>query len=408
MILSSLGFIGWDSIEPVILSSLTCYHPILFVGLHGCNKTDGARILSEELIGPECEYRKYDLRFLRQDDFLGYADPSSLMKGTVTHIPTAISIWNADAVLIDEINRVNPMVASKAMELVREKTVMGLKTKVQYVFGSLNPPGAYSTSYLDPALASRFSICRVPSTEDLATDDHIGDIVSLFSTGGKAASSGDKLRSLIFSARKKSLTVADKKAIASQVTMVVGSLLRKGIAVQPREIRSIVHLLFSLRKLEMCGYTVDIAARADVILSKIPELFGVCREKVDYSTIRAFLRESLASLELDPDYFSNDPNVVLSSDTLRKEDRPFWLASMRDACDDSSSSVLLEFIKNLGEFEDITPDEYNMLAHTCFITFLKNSDTVLPADVGNLDSSHGSLTLLVKKFLSGTMSGKSS
>lgn len=118
-----IGIHGWDDIEPLILSAILSDMSILFIGDIGSNKTEGSKVIAKALLNADIEFRNYEVPTLNFDDLIGFVNPKHLANGTLEFVPTPLSIWNADAVLFDEINRANPFIQSKLHELVRTRTL---------------------------------------------------------------------------------------------------------------------------------------------------------------------------------------------------------------------------------------------------------------------------------------------
>ncbi|HPN65516.1 MAG TPA: MoxR family ATPase [Candidatus Goldiibacteriota bacterium] len=170
MFLEKMGIYGISKIEPAILAGLVNGDPVLLIGTHGTAKTTLCRRLAEAL---SLEYFAYDASKAMFEDMIGFPDPSSITKGEIKYIPTPLSIWSREFILVDEISRARAEMQNKWLEIIRGKQVMGLKAeKLKYVFAAMNPLN-YAGSYpLDEALAGRFAfIIKVPELSEMNSED---------------------------------------------------------------------------------------------------------------------------------------------------------------------------------------------------------------------------------------------
>ena len=118
MILEKLGIYGWKDLEEnLALTSLLTGDPLLLIGNHGCAKTHVAYRMAEAL---GKAFLAYDASKAMFEDILGYPNIEKLKKGIVEYIPSKITVWDKEFILIDELNRGVPELQSKWMELIRE------------------------------------------------------------------------------------------------------------------------------------------------------------------------------------------------------------------------------------------------------------------------------------------------
>jgi MoxR-like ATPase len=115
MLFNQINIYGWDDIEPVILAAIVSELPVLLIGDIGSNKTEGAEAISRAVLGAKIDFRAYEVPTLNFDDLIGFMNPKSLARGELDFVHTPLSIWKADAVLFDEINRANPNFLLKLM-----------------------------------------------------------------------------------------------------------------------------------------------------------------------------------------------------------------------------------------------------------------------------------------------------
>jgi hypothetical protein len=168
-IFSSLGIYGYEAIEWPILAGLVTGDPILLVGNHGSAKTYLCRQLASAL---NMRFKAYDAAKNLFEDVIGFPDPQALQDGRIGYIPTDISVWGTEFLLVDEISRANPEMQSKWLEIIRNRTVMGKAIDgLQYILAAMNPPSYLGAYPLDAALAGRFTIiATTPDCWDMPDD----------------------------------------------------------------------------------------------------------------------------------------------------------------------------------------------------------------------------------------------
>ena len=167
--LEKLGIYGMEKIERAILAGLVTGDPILLVGTHGAGKT----LLSARLAkAMGLNYWAYDASKALFEDVLGFPDPSSLASGQIEYVPTPISIWGKEFVLIDELSRANPAMQNKWLEVIRSRRIMGKDLDgLKYIIAAMNPPSYVGAHPLDPALAGRFAfVVTVPEVSDMSPE----------------------------------------------------------------------------------------------------------------------------------------------------------------------------------------------------------------------------------------------
>jgi len=119
-LLRSLGIAGWGALEPAILAALATESPILLIGPHGTAKTLLLQRLAEAL---GLAFRHYNASILSFDDLLGYPVPQD---GRLVYLQTPATIWEAEAVLFDEVSRCRPELQNKLFPLIHERVAQGL------------------------------------------------------------------------------------------------------------------------------------------------------------------------------------------------------------------------------------------------------------------------------------------
>ncbi|MBW1996631.1 MAG: MoxR family ATPase [Deltaproteobacteria bacterium] len=175
-ILRDLGFVGLESIENSIMAGLVTGDPVLLVGTHGSAKTALVRTLAEAM---GLEYWAYDSSKALFEDMIGFPDPGKLLSGSVDYVPTPLSIWDKEFILIDEISRAAPSMQNKWLEVIRSRQVMGKPlASLKFIFAAMNPPGYLGAYPLDTALASRFAfIIEMPEAKEM-DDDELKDVIT--------------------------------------------------------------------------------------------------------------------------------------------------------------------------------------------------------------------------------------
>ena len=169
-----LGLEGWEALDPIILAALASEEPLLLIGKHGTAKSFLLERLARAL---DLEFRFYNASLVNYDDLVGFPIPDKT-NSSLKYIGTPSSIWDAEVVFLDEINRTRPELQNKLFPIVHERRVQGIQLeKLRYRWAAMNPPpcendeeaDAYlGAEPLDPALADRFAfIVPVPAWSEL-------------------------------------------------------------------------------------------------------------------------------------------------------------------------------------------------------------------------------------------------
>lgn len=176
-LLRALGLEGWDELEPVVLASLCAEAPLLLVGPHGSAKSFALERLAASL---GLRFRAYNASLLHFDDLVGIPLPDESGKG-LRYVSTPTSIWDAEVVFVDELNRTRPELQNKIFPIVHERRVQGVSlTELRHRWAAMNPPvreeakpgeaNYLGAEPLDPALADRFAfVVEAPSWGELST-----------------------------------------------------------------------------------------------------------------------------------------------------------------------------------------------------------------------------------------------
>lgn len=360
MILNKLGILGWDHIEPIVLAALVTKEPIMFVGDHGANKTEGSYTLSQASLGDEVRFQTYDCPTIQTDDLLGYPNPEALKEGRpMEFVPTGISVWDKQAILLDELNKASHFVQAKLLELVRTRRVMGLPTQIRQVFAAINPPEKYSAVYMDLALASRFVIVKVPGIKEL----HRRELMALYAQ--KGPSGHKKLFSLLSAAGESSL---DKKEYDSLIAMGIklATEISKLTVYSVRQMQMLIRLLISVNKIRNSfGRSINLNYEQLVTLvaSTIPQLHGITTAKVSTKILEGNIKQIIMGFQLkDPLITSVDIVELISAP--KTQDMYAWAAETSNAIShEKSKTVALKAAKALAAIRgNIPEDTFNVLA----------------------------------------------
>jgi hypothetical protein len=188
MLLEQLGIYGWKAQdENLLLASILTGDPLLLIGNHGCAKTHVAHKVAQAL---GRKFLVYDASKAMFEDVLGYPNVEKLKEGQVEYVPSAVTIWDKELVLIDELNRAVPELQSKWLEIIRSRKIMGYDTRVKWVWAAMNPLTYSATNALDDALIGRFAtFLYPPDVLEMKEDDRIR--VAMHLNGDDAPSLGE-------------------------------------------------------------------------------------------------------------------------------------------------------------------------------------------------------------------------
>jgi len=92
-----------------------------------------------------------------QKDVLGYPNVEKLKQGVVEYVPSPVTVWDKELILIDELDRAIPELQSKWLEVIRSRKIMGFPTKVKWVWAAMNPMSYSATQALDEVFVGRFA-----------------------------------------------------------------------------------------------------------------------------------------------------------------------------------------------------------------------------------------------------------
>ena len=160
MIPNQLGIFDWrEADESLVLASLLTGDPLLLIGNHGCAMTHVASKIAEAL---GHKFLVYDSSKAMFEDTLGYPNVENLKQGVVKYVPSPVTVWDKEMILIDEINRAVFECQNRWLEIIRSRKIMGFPTRVKWVCAVMNPLSYSATNALDNALVGRFAIFLYP------------------------------------------------------------------------------------------------------------------------------------------------------------------------------------------------------------------------------------------------------
>jgi MoxR-like ATPase len=175
-LITALGLVGLDALEPVVLASLATASPLLLIGAHGSAKSLLLERIAQAL---GLRWRHYNAALVNYDDLVGYPLPDE--RGQLRFVETPASVWGAQAVFVDEISRARLDMQNRLFPIVHERRVQGIDlADLRHRWAAMNPPAAdddgdspYAGSHpLDAALADRFALhVQMPDWRQFGAED---------------------------------------------------------------------------------------------------------------------------------------------------------------------------------------------------------------------------------------------
>jgi hypothetical protein len=363
MIFKKLGVYGWkEQDENLALASLLTGDPMLLIGNHGCAKTHLANRIAQALVK---RFLVYDASKAMFEDVLGYPNVEKLKQGVVEYVPSKVTVWDKEFILIDELNRAVPELQSKWLELIRSRKIMGYETKVKWVWSAMNPMTYSATQILDEALIGRFALfVYPPDVLQMGEDDRIrvtklinGDDAPAMkewmpdNKNGKSISiidikqTGEKLNSMLYKAAGHFFRLKEEMETLSEFLAKFACLLTqetKGeISLDGRRLGFIYRNILANRAVELAKaevFAVENGSFVDsaryVVQSSIP--IGL----TDGSPKR---EESIHKIEICFDLLSS---YFQKSSEIHKVDLIYELFTTKDVM--RKTEILIN--ENLGEF----------------------------------------------------------
>jgi MoxR-like ATPase len=385
--LKELGVFGYAPVEPVILAALASGDPLLLVGKAGTGKTFLLNSLSEAL---GLEHRHYNASLIAFDDLVGFPWPDE-KTGGIRYIETPATVWQAESMLIDEINRCKPEHQNRLFSLIQERRIQGLKLeKLRYRWAAMNPPGfeqdgeSYSgVEPLDSALADRFAfVVNVSDWADLGEEDQ----KLITDPRGEGQISRDQcgLAAFIKEAQAKlaEKTKAPPPVVLEYCRAVATTLGQAGLRISPRRVRQLARNLLALE----CVSSLPRERLFRLGLQwSLPQRTGI--KQPDDAVIAAAHRTAWDSVALEGDEkwlheFHLQPDLPKKVEHLLTCTNP-----------DIGTVAVSQFLATA------TPHDSAVFAYSLFPALLENPGTVVGEeglhDLGNIarDILHIDLTL---------------
>jgi hypothetical protein len=338
MLFDHIGIHGWDGIEPLILSAVVSDLSIILIGDIGSNKTEGSKVIAKALLKSNIQFRNYEVPTLNFDDLIGFVNPMNLAKGTLEFVPTPLSIWNADAVLFDEINRANPFIQSKLHELIRTRCLMGLPTQLKMVFSAVNPPEKYQSGYMDMALASRFVCVQVPNITSMK-DAQIDHIIS----GNGHKSAPFDLKAMIQKAGRCQFSKDEINRVHQMCKKILQELSGQEIIFNARQLKMMTNMIkagLALRHASGMERFSEPDTITAYIASVIPEINGIVRSNVNQGMVNGTIRSIVSG------YTLGDPVTIAANIKELCEvnitDSLAWVTAMKQMADQEEDPETLK------------------------------------------------------------------
>jgi MoxR-like ATPase len=329
--LAGLGIIGLQSIEPVLVAALISAEPLLLIGPHGTGKSYLLARLCKAL---ELSWRHYNASMLNFDDLVGYPLPDG--RGGLEYVQTPSSIWQAEAVFVDEISRCRPDMQNKLFPIVHERKVQGIALeRLVYRWSAMNPPAAEEdeepayrgTEPLDAALADRFAfVVEMPPWESFTEADQ--ERVIRASDDAIDPGAAAELRAQVELGKGLIPVIHDEYGhhLATYVRMVTTLLGRAGLSCSPRRAGMLLRNVVAVHAARhACAGQSDLSESAWLALSCSLPQRATGRTVNDLQLLAAH-REAWSMVDLEVD----DPRRLLhaEADPLRRAARAMRIAEL--------------------------------------------------------------------------------
>jgi len=159
--------VWWKSIQVPLFAWIISGENILLFWETGSNKTWFVENFAKIL---DLNFRLYTTPKTTLEDIVPFFKDE---KWNIKPIDTLTSIWNADLVFLDELNRVPPHEQWMFFEVLRWKSIKWIPlNKLKWIFSAVNPEDYGWTYSFDAATANRFSIIiNIPNIWQFEKDD---------------------------------------------------------------------------------------------------------------------------------------------------------------------------------------------------------------------------------------------
>ena len=319
--LRQLGVYGYDTVEPIVLAALVSGDPLLLIGLHGTGKTFLLNSLSEAL---GLEHRHYNASLIAFDDLVGFPFPTPDGQ-QMRYIQTPATIWQAESVLIDELNRCKPEHQNRFFSIVHERRIQGEALgKLRYRWAAMNPAGEENgylgAEPLDPALADRFAfLIKVADWSDLSSEEQ--QAVTDPRGDGAISRDGGKLRTFLAEAVTKFAALMQQPPAHAlhYAVALVSALGGAGVRLSPRRSRQLSRNL--LAALAVSTLPVERLFRL-VVRCSVPQLATgepVSRETLDAAHAVAWSTVGLIGTEKWLHQFASEADLAKKARLLLTE-----------------------------------------------------------------------------------------
>jgi len=399
--LEKLGIYGMEEVESAVLAGLVTGDPLLLVGSHGSGKTLLCERLARAL---GLKFWPYDASKAMFEDVLGFPTPGSLAQGRVDYVPTSISIWGKEFVLVDELSRANPSMQNKWLEVIRSRQVMGKKIDgLKHIVAAMNPPSYLGAHPLDAALAGRFAfIIPVPEAQEMG-EDALTRIVEQISEDdapllGEAAMnsfSGAGISEFIAAgrARMEAQPEADRRRLTEYVLAVNQFLAGRELAQDGRRLGMIQRSLRAYLAVEgeKSGETPPLAEHEEAVgkcLSfTLP--FAALGETMMEPAVKAAHFHALPTLS------GNQPRTVMVLPREPARAAALFIRRSPELAPDEKKAALTSFISRAKSRQDLEQKAHALLAVIELAeTLCRGGLTLAPDDQHRLLSFYQYMTMI--------------
>lgn len=278
-----LGLFGWDRLEPLVLAALVAESPMLLIGSHGSAKSFLLERLAQAL---RLEYRFYNASQINYDDIAGIPVPTPDGQ-SLRYLQTPNSIWEAQVVFVDELNRTRPDLQNKLFPIIHEKRMQGHPLqRLVHRWAAMNPPPQpdaddadamyLGAEPLDPALADRFPfIIPVPDWTQL--DDAARIAILEDCLEGRHEFPGDPL-ALVEDGRRRLAELARSapKALADYLIALSSLLGKAGIHLSTRRMTMLLSNILAVHAARNALWHAAVTPQGSEPEWKDSAYLGVC------------------------------------------------------------------------------------------------------------------------------------